>query len=221
MREAFPFQCLQRMAQPNLVGQSLDSGRSVSGASSVNPTMRGYWTVQATMLIAGADALLQFQAFLAGMEGRIGTTLVPVESWVRALDRDGHLTTQRFVASMVEGATFEHWGFEAEPVVQAVVAEAAALRATRLRFALGDTTGLRPGQYFSIGERMYWAQRVWQDAGGHVVQFQPPLREAVPTGAAMVLDRVQCRMRLADERVAFDPRQPLVQTVAVNFEEAV
>jgi hypothetical protein len=221
MREVWPFLCLQRMAPPRLMGQSMQGQRSISGAETVRATMRGYWVVEAQLIVSGYDATLQLEAFLAGMEGRVGTTLVPIESWTRATDRDGHLATQRLTAPLADGGTFEHWGFDAPSSVQAVVMEGAAVRATQLRFTLGNTTGLRPGQRFSIGERMYSAQRVWEDEASRIVQFQPPLREAVYARDVIVLDKVQCVMRLVDDRVAFDPRRPLIQPITLNFEESI
>lgn len=221
MQVLWPFLVKHRDPRPWLAGQSLEPVRSISGAFTILPVASAHWMMDLAVLIEDEAALLQFQAFLVGMEGRNGTTLAPVYSWTRARDRDGRTVAQNLTGHLDGGGTSEHWGFEAGAAVTCTVAEDAALRSTRLRFTLGNTSDLRPGHFFSIGDHLYQAQAVWFEEGARVVQFQPPLRKAAVTGDVMVLDRVQCRMRLRDERVNLDFRKPFVQTVQLNFIEAL
>ena len=83
MQATFPYLALHQTAQFYLVGQSLETQESISGVETVVPTMRGRWTATATFALKDEAATLQWQAFLAQMQGRIGTTLVPCRSRYR------------------------------------------------------------------------------------------------------------------------------------------
>lgn len=230
MRVSFPVGLKMTADRPQLVGLSREPQQSISGAFTVVPTLSAYWTLSATFLVTNEATALAMQGFIACMEGMLGTTLVPMYQRWPARDRDGMKAPARLRAvlgddSQVYGAgseTFEGFGFDNAPVVTAVLAEAAALRATRIKVASIDSTGLRPGQFFTIGERLYRVQLTWVDGGETVMQFQPPLRAAADVGAALVLDAPVCRMRFASEDegvIAYD-LSPL-STVALKFIEAI
>jgi hypothetical protein len=220
MQVMFPFQLMANDARFSIIGQAQDVQQSLSGAESVVPAFGARWRATVTYVVKGRAAQLALAAFLAGMEGRLGTTLVPYRARYRPYDRDGQGVTQCLIAPLPWA---EHFGLGAAPTATCTVLVGAALRATRLTFALGNTTGLRPGQMFTIGERAYRVQLAWRDAlDQQVVQFQPPLREAVVAGAVMVLDAVQCRMRLDGEYedVLADLGHAM-QPVTLTFVEAI
>ncbi|WP_339112898.1 hypothetical protein [Thioclava sp. GXIMD2076] len=206
-----------------LTGLSLDPQQSINGAETVVPTMRGKWTMTAQVVVAGEAAQLEWQTFVAQMEGRIGTVLVPMRSRFRPMDRNGKFTPFRHTAQFARSQTFEHWGFEATPISRATVASDAALRSTRLSITITDTTGVRPGQIISIGERAHRVQAAWSEAEGtQNLMIQPPLREAVAAGADVELSRPVCRMRFASEgEGVIDENMARAQSVSVNFVEAV
>jgi hypothetical protein len=223
MQVMFPTQLMANEARFSIIGQTQDVQQSLSGAETVVPAMGARWLANVRFVVKGRAAQLACAAFLAGMEGRLGTTLVPVRARWRAYDRNGKSIVQCLTAPLAGAGTFEHWGFAAAPTATCTVLVGAALRATRLIFALGNTTGLQPGQMFSIGERAYRVQLTWQDeAGRQVVQFQPPLREAAAAGTVMVLDAVQCRMRLQSEsEEALSALGRDIQQIDLTFMESI
>ncbi|AWX94004.1 hypothetical protein DPM13_16425 [Paracoccus mutanolyticus] len=79
------------------------------------------------------------------------------------------------------------------------VAAAAPLRATQIDLTLVDSTGLRPGQYFSVGERLHRVQQAWRVGAVNRIMFEPPLRAAVSAGARIEIERPVCKMRMVTE----------------------
>ncbi|WP_423212248.1 hypothetical protein [Paracoccus yeei] len=222
MQATFPFLALHQTAQFYLTGQSLEPQESISGVETIVPTMRARWTATATFALKDEAATLQWQAFLAQMQGRIGTTLVPCRSRWRPRDRDGHGMTFCRVAGLADAQTMEHWGFANTEVTRVAVAAPVALRATEMDLNYQDTTGLRPGQYFSVGERLHRVQQAWQVAGVHRIMFEPPLRAAVAAGARVEIERPVCKMRMVSETEGiFDQSLDVFPQVQVQFSEAI
>lgn len=223
MQATFPFLALRQTAQFYPVGMSLEPQESISGVPTVVPTMRARWNATITMALHGEAAVLQWRAFLLQMQGRIGTTLVPAFSRWRPRDRDGHGLTMCGTASIADAQTWEHFGFENTQVSRIKVRAAAALRATQLDLTLIDTTGLRPGQFFSLGERLHAVQQHWQvDAATHRVMIWPPLRQAVVPGAHVEIEKPACKMRMTSETEGlFDMSLDVLPTVQMQFEEAL
>lgn len=222
MQVTFPHQMLRQNAQFWLEGQSLDPVQSIGGAETVVPTMRGRWLASCGFVLHGEAATLRWQAFLAQMEGRVGTTLVPAFSRFRPKDRDGHGLSLCDIAGLADAQTWEHFGFENTEIARVTLAMPAALRATQIDVALADTTGLRPGQYFSIGERLHRVQAHWQVGSVHRLMFQPPLRAAVAVGARVEIEKPVCRMRFVTETEGvFDQALEVMPSVTVNFSEAL
>ncbi len=223
MQATFPHLCYQQDARFYPVGMSLDPQESISGTQTIIPTMRARWMAQVGFALKGEAAQLQWRAFLLQMQGRLGTTLVPVFSRWGVKDRDGHGLPFCDVASLVDAQTWEHFGFENTQVTRAVVKTAAPLRATVLDLTLYDTTGLRPGQYFSIGDRLHAVRAHWQpDSATHRVAIVPPLRAAVPAGAHVEIEKPVCRMRMVTESEGlFDQAMDVFPSVSVQFQEAI
>ena len=222
MRATFPHHLLHQEVVPRFVGTSLEPQRSISGAETVVPSLGGHWEVDCTFVIRGEAAQLAWQAFLAQMEGRIGTTLVPIRSRYRPRDNRGRSVSACNVAPIEGAQTWEHFGFENAPVAVMSLAQPAALRATTIKVVANNSTGLRPGQMFSIGGRLYRVQNHWQDGDGTSnLMIQPPLRQAF-TAAALILDRPVCPMRFATEdEGSFDHLLDPMPRVTCRFVEAV
>lgn len=222
MRATFPHQLLRQEVVPRPVGMSLEPQRSISGAETVVPSFGGRWEATCSFVIHGEAAQLAWQAFRAQMEGRIGTTLVPIRTRFRPKDRDGHPVYGCGSAGLDAAQTWEHFGFESEPVATMTLAAAAPLRATTIKADLGNTTGLRPGHFFSIGERLHTVQHHWQDADGTAnLMIWPPLRAAAPAGSVLVLDRPVCVMRMVSETEGeFDHLLDRLPRVTATFVEA-
>lgn len=223
MRATFPFRLLSQDLTPRFVGASLEPQRSISGAQTVIPAMGGHWEADCSFVVRGEAAQLAWQAFLAQMEGRIGTTLVPIRTRFRPRDRDGHGTPGCNTGGFADAQTWEHFGFVNEPVAGMTLAASAGPRATTIKARAGNTTGIRPGQFFSLGERLYRVQQHWQDEDGTSnLMIQPPLRAAAMTGAALILDQPVCLMRFASEDDgSFDQLLDRMPRVTCRFVEAV
>lgn len=223
MQATFPHLALWQDVQFYIAGQSLEPEESVSGDKTIVPTMRGKWMASAKFVLRGEAATLQWQAFLAQMQGRIGTTLVPCRSRYRPKDRNGLPLPFCNIGGMAGSQTFEHFGFQNTPVNRIVLASAAALRATELDLTLIDSTGLRPGQFFSIGERLHRVQLHWRPNGAtHRVMIEPPLRAAAPAGARLEIERPVCKMRMVSETEGlFDQAMAITPSTPVNFMEAL
>lgn len=200
MQATFPYLPGWRKSNFRLEGQSLDLPLSISGVETVSATMRGRWIMSGEVIIHGEAAYLQWQAFLAQMQGRLGTTLVPVATRFPPKDRNGHELPFTNVAGLSGAQTWEHFGFENTEVTRVSLASAAELRATELDLTLHDTTGLRPGQFFSIRERLHRVQLHWRtNRDTHRVMIEPPLRAAAAANTRLEIDRPVCLMRFSSE----------------------
>lgn len=223
MRATFPIGLLRQDVSPRFVGASLEPQKSINGTDTVVPVQTGRWEISCGFVIRGEAAQLAWQAFLAQMEGRVGTTLVPVRTRFRPRDHDGRHVYGCGPAQLADGQTFEHFGFDSAPVATMKLVAAAALRATVIKVTPGNTTGLRPGQFFSIGERLYRAQHHWRDEDGvETLMIQPPLRVAAPAGATLILDRPVCLMRMVSETEGgFDHLLDRLPRATCTFVEAL
>lgn len=222
MRVMFPIQPKRQSTQLRLVGQTLGVVQALSGVETVVPAMGARWVANITLLLRNEAEHLAYAAFVAGMEGRLGATLVPCPSRFRPLDRDGKAQTWCDVAGLQGAQTFEHFGFANDVIAQIVLAETAALRATRIKVAAVDSTGLRPGQYFTLGERLYQVQLSWVDGADTVVQFQPPLRAGASAGEVLDVASPHCLMRRADDADGgVELTFTKMQSVSLSFVEAV
>lgn len=226
MEVTFPGALIWETFAPEFVGQARSVQQSISGASTVVPTFAGHWEAEIGFAVFGERNELAYQAFLAQMEGQIGTTLVPFWTRHRPYDRNGHevknLNDGTVGGSLYNGDSgqaFEHFGFASNPVVTMSVGAAAA-RATDLRVSWNNTTGIRPGQFFSIGAHLYQVQLHWEDDQGHVIRIRPGLRVAVADGATAVLDKPVCRMRLMSEGGGLVHRAERLTRTTLKFVEA-
>lgn len=199
MRATFPHQLLWQDVTPRFVGASREPQQSISGADTIVPAMGGRWEATCSFVIKGEGAQLAWQAFQAQMEGRIGTTLVPIRTRFRPRDANGRAVTACTVAGLAGAQTFEHFGFANAPIIGARLASAAPLRATQIAVELVDSIGIRPGQFFSIGERVNQVQHHWQAGGVHYLTLRSPLRRAAAAGSRMELFAPVCLMRMVSE----------------------
>lgn len=223
MHVMFPHQIMRQAARFRVAGQSIASQVGISGAVTVKAAMGARWEASLSFVLRDEAQHLALRAFLAGMEGELGTTDVPAHSRFRPYDGAGHRVAACDVAGLADGQTWEHFGFPNAPLESATLAEAADLRATRIKVDYSNSTGLRPGQRFAIGNRLHEVQLAWVDAAGdNVLQIQPPLRAAVAAGTLVELHQPRCLMRLADASgPAYDDLNPRMQAVTLQFVEAI
>ena len=222
MHVLFPHQLLRQAAQFGISGQSMPSTSSISGATTVRPSLGAKWEAIAAFVMRTEEQHLAFRAFLAGMEGALGTTDVPAFSRFRPHDRDGHGVVACDIAKLSDAQTFEHFGFQNAPLESAILTESASLRATRIKVTYPNSTGLRPGHRFSINGRLHEVQLSWTEGGSNILQIQPPLRNAAGAGAVIEMHAPRCLMRFSSpDRPAYDDAMPRMQSVTLNFIEAI
>ena len=223
MQATFPHRLLRQVSKFWPEGMSQEPQDSINGTPTIVPTMRGRWMASCQFVLHGEAATLEWQAFLAQMEGRVGTTLVPAHYRFRPLDRDGHPLSFCDVANIAGAQTWTHFGFANTDIIRAAVAAAAPLRATQIDLKYYDTTGLRPGQYFSIGDRLHRVQVAWKpDSLTDRIIFQPPLRRAVGVNAIVEIEKPVCRMRMTTETEGvFDQSLDVLPVVTTTFQEAL
>jgi hypothetical protein len=213
---AFPRLAKKTSSGFRMVGQMRGRETSISGAESIIPSFAGHWVVTISFLMHTEAASLEWQGFLAQMEGGIGTTLVPVFLPYRPKDATGGSAP---VSDAPQFSTFEHWSFVNDGRAAITLREAAPLRSTDLDLTLSDSLGLRPGHGLTVGDRFHRVQRSWDD--GAKVRIQPPLRAAVPADTIVETDNPVCRMRFASEdegEVEFMPNG--VERTSITFREA-
>lgn len=226
----FPFNVKFQTSGFHVVGASSAPQQGVGGAFSVQPRLGAHWIGAVTFMCTNEETTLAVEAFVASMEGMLGTTAVPVYQRYTPRDGQGRIAPQGYVAPLgdalqYEGAgseTAEFWGFEAEPAIYGTLSEAALLRAVQVKLTNTNAQGLRPGHNFGIGNNLHRAQQVWQDGGVDVVRFSPPLRADADAGAIVTMDAPKCLMRFSSEDEGQQVYSPTpVQSITMNFVEAI
>lgn len=182
--------------------QSRSGGLSMTGSEQITLSPAGRWQARAFVSVRGEASNLALRAFVAGMEGRAGTVLVP--KWERFRPRNANGRELAQVATAGYGCNefnFDLSGFGQSDFVHAALASNAAARATQISIKLIDGDGPRPGHYFGMGQRIYRSSAVWQveEDDPTQVRFWPWLRAADVAGAKVILDRPVCLMRFAQD----------------------
>jgi len=216
MNVPFPRLAKKTTSGFRMVSQMRGRQTAISGAESIIPSFAGHWVVAVSFFIYGEDARLEWQAFLAQMEGGIGTTDVPVYLPHRPKDARGGSAP---VTEPPAFDTFEYWSFVNTARGAIELASNAAMRSTDLSLTLNDSLGLRPGHGLTVGDRFHRVQKSWDN--GTKVRIQPPLRAAALAGDLVETDNPVCKMRFASEddgEVEFQPNG--VDRATIIFREA-
>lgn len=190
---------------------SRSGGASISGAEKIVTSPSARWVAQLSGPVVTENAVLSWRAFVASMSGRAGTVLVP--KWEHYGPRD--VNGKRFdqVATTLygddglfadDGLNFDLSGFgQDDSEIYATAAASASLNATQISVNYPEgIDGIRPGQYFGIGQRLYLATKVWQadDNSPTQIQFTPWLRAPLAEGDPIIIDRPVCLMRFAEDQ---------------------
>ncbi|TYB83937.1 hypothetical protein [Oceaniovalibus sp. ACAM 378] len=226
----FPLNLRFQTSGFQVVGASSEPKQSVGGAFSVQPRLGAHWVGAVTAITTNEETILALQSFVAGMEGMLGTTSVPVFQRYSPRDGQGRLAPRRSTSAlgnglMNEGAgseTSEFWGFDGGPAISGNLAEAAALRAAEITIARTNYSEFRPGHDFSIAGRMHRAIQIWPDGENDRVRITPPLRTAADAGEMVIMDTPHCLMRFASEgegQLVYETAH--VHRVTMNFVEAI
>lgn len=183
--------------------QSRSGGLSMTGSEQLTISNAGRWRARATSPILTEESVLAWRAFVAMMEGRAGTVLVPKWERYGVRDMNGREFDQVGIASYGgDGLNFDLSGFGQSDLTHATLASSAALNATRLSVTVTDGAGPRPGQYIGIDQRLHIVQLAWEEEEGDPLQLQvwPRLRAAAASAARVILDRPVCLMRFASDQ---------------------
>ncbi|WP_108398793.1 hypothetical protein [Devosia submarina] len=187
------------------MNQSRSGGASLSGSEQIIVSLAGMWKATVTVAVRGESSNLAARAFVAQMEGRAGTVLVPKWDKYRPRNINGRQFSQALAvgydAAREDEFNFDLSGFGQEETPHATVSGSAPLGATQIALNLLDGEGPRPGHYFGIGQQIYRCQQVWQENVGDptIVQFWPRLRAPAPSGTTAIIDRPVCLMRFATD----------------------
>lgn len=188
--------------------QSRTGGLSMNGSEQVIMSDAGRWQAKVMVAVRGEASNLALRAFLAQMNGRAGTVLVPKFDLYRPVDINGRALSQVQATGYEDGSppdgpgfNFDLSGFGQQEYEAAQLAEDAASGSTRVSVASDGIEGPRPGHYFGIGQRLYLSASVWQESEGapSSVQFWPRLRAPAALGAQIILDKPVCLMRFATD----------------------
>lgn len=198
----WPAALLPRMVEFSPENQSKSGGLSMTGSEQLTISNAGRWRAKVTVSVRAESSNLALRAFVAAMEGRAGTVLVPKWERFRPTDVNGRELAQ--VPSAGYGCNefnFDLSGFGQSEFTHATLAASAAAGATQVSVNLLDGDGPRPGHYFGMGQRLYRSAAVWQANEGDPTQvrFWPRLRASDVSGTRVILDRPVCLMRFADD----------------------
>lgn len=220
----------QKATRFTLMGQSAAAGFGLSGAESIASSNSAHWRASVTFHIPHREeAHLAWEAFLAQMQGAIGTVDVPAKLKWRPRDARGRpISAQPAILSGLSGdldtlGLLDHGQFAAPEAVHVRLQSDASLRDGVIHVEYPDALGLRPGQLFSIGGNLHQVRHViGEGAGVEQVHIRPLLRRDWAAGSALEIARPVCRMRLAaDEQGAVDLNFARMQNIDVQFIEAV
>jgi hypothetical protein len=185
----------------NIVGSVMSSGVTTAGAVDVRSDGGGFWSASLnnirfidrtyTLLWRAVRQLATAQPIIVH---RRDTTWSPFPNG----------TTEYGTIPHSDDALFSDGSDYYQPVIDVETYADASLRDTTLYLKLNNCDALVGGESFSINHDT-WSWRLYEIATveyideTHVqVTFNPPLREAVPSGTLVEFDRPRCVMKLVN-----------------------
>ncbi len=183
---------------------TITGGVSVGGQVRMSRTDGGgLWVCEAGEIdLFGRSTIKTARALEAQMDGGCTPIVVPAFEYPFQPRVDDTVSVG---VGHSDGSTFSDGSLYASRAMEAVLAEAAALRATRLIVMPIRLGPLEGGERFTIdhptrGPRLYTIATVAapDEAGAVEITIRPPLREAASAGADVDFDHPRCVMRLAN-----------------------
>lgn len=183
----------------DIITSTRSGGRSIGGRKQRVQSDAGYWRIVVTSRIRSNDDVLAWRERELLLNGRSGTTLVPLYDRKRAPIPPG-------------GA----------PIV-ATADDPVARGGVSMNIKVTTGAALEAGMRFSTAERGYSLHTVGTPTGSPPVYpatFRPPAREAIPDNAALEFDDPQIRCRLeTDDAMNIELHLMLHATPTVTFIE--
>lgn len=211
-------------------GLSRSGGQTFSGIEQVVQSPAARMTATLTVPCNTDAKVLAMRALLAGLDGRAGTVLVgPME--VRRAPWAADPLTGGLLSPAVarrNAAINPGWNANGDTAATldfrtfgSVAMNAVAMSVQRLRGGI-----LRPGMYFSIGDRLHVISALRAADGGGAgviaIEFRPWTQSTYAAGTVVEFGRPKAAMRLAtDDTGALDLQLSRFGTVTLDLVEAL
>lgn len=212
----FPASYDYRAVQSRLVGRASTGGVALSGAITRVASNAAHWQATVSFVLHGEQAFLEWQQFAAQMQGGIGETLVPLWPRIRPKDRDGQELPRDDFTRLGQVQ------IEVPQEVHVRTRGDADIGDTIIGATYPNTTGVFPGHTVQIGNHAYVVVNSYLDQNDvQRLQIDPPLREAIPLGSTVVVDRPKCLMTVdSGQDISLPHTLSPVEIITVNFIEA-
>lgn len=175
---------------------------SSSGAADVISGDAGFWRATfGAVVVTNGPRVQTWRAIAAKLQGRLFPILVPYCGMYQPfpLDTNGDPIFPSTVTHS-DGTAFSDGSAYMSGVIRTVLNQSLPERAVGGSVTIDVAGIIQPGHVFSFGERMYELVDVtYLTETTATLRWQPPLREAVASGAELNFDRPVCRMRLASD----------------------
>lgn len=183
---------------------SRSGGVALNGMEQTVASSAGRWRCRGTWRALGKSAILQFEAFLANMDGRAGEVLVPTCSGRTAnwpVDIYGRVLDPGFTRNkLLDGSAHESPAIPSASEIVTTLNSSVAVHVTQLTINMTQGSAIRAGQLFGLANRLYRVRSIMSVVGSvTTVTFGPPLRAAATVGAAITFTRPLCTMKFASD----------------------
>lgn len=211
----------------DIASRSLAAPASVSGVTQVVSTDAGIWkATYGGLVVKSRNAVIAHRAISALMEGRLGTILVPTCRAYQPIPDGFTATTAAALLDEVphdDEADFDDDTGYSGSTASIQLAGDIEARAVSANVVVNYGGDLEPGQFFSLGERLYRLRTVvYSTPTTAAITFRPTLREAASAGDYLEIDDPVCRMRLAsDDAMDLELALRRFASPTVNFIEDI
>ncbi|SOC47100.1 hypothetical protein SAMN05892877_1279 [Rhizobium subbaraonis] len=176
--------------------------RSFGGKQQVGVTDAGYWVGSLGQFpIADRDQILDWRGIIASLEGMAGDLMVGPFDDLRAPTFGAFPPVVTGIPHS-DGATFSDGSGYSQSTIRITLAGALPRRATSAVLTIHQAGALQRGMYFSVYEglrpSLHIITKPPEIDGNHAtIQFRPPLRFAVESGATVDFATPKALMNLA------------------------
>jgi hypothetical protein len=176
--------------------------RSFSGKQQVQVTDSGYWVASlAEFPIVHRDQILDWRGIVASLEGMAGDLVVGPFDDLRA-PTFGSFPPVITGIPHSDGATFSDGSGYSQSTIRITLAGDLPLRATSAVLTIHQAGALQRGMYFSVYDGLRPSLHIITkppeiDGNQATIQFRPPLRFAVESGATVDFATPKALMNLA------------------------
>jgi hypothetical protein len=181
----------------NKMPATLKGNPSLSGVTQRIASDAGRWMCSMSGIpLVTKDKIKLWRAIEGMAEGQLGQFIVPIQ------DIDRGPAGENYGAEVLHFGDVPFFGdvpYSASSYI-ASASMAAALGATQIALQVSSSPMPEPGQFFSIGLRLYSINRIVSTVGAVMtVKVSPPLREAVVAGAFAEFGEPKLLCRLASD----------------------